>query len=141
MNAAPPRWHLRLEHYTAAVAGVADAVERVIQAADDELIMAGAIQRFETCWELGWKLMRDYLRWAGNPVEVPVAINVIRAGFQANLIDDGDLWVAAMKDRNLMSHVYDPDEFRRIVARIVSLYLTMFQRLERRMAGERDVGH
>ncbi len=102
--------------------------------------MAGTVQRFENAWEMGWKLMRDFLRWSGTPVEVAVPINVIRAAMQVNLIDDGDTWVRAMKDRNVMSHVYDAVQFRDIAARTGSEYLTMFQRLQARMEGQRDRG-
>jgi nucleotidyltransferase substrate binding protein (TIGR01987 family) len=84
--------------------------------------------------------MRDYLSWAGSPLQVPSPINAIRAGFQINLIDDGDVWVRAKDDRNLMSHVYEPKAFYAIAGRIATDYLPMFEQLLARMVSERSAG-
>lgn len=85
--------------------------------------------------------MRDYLRDAGNPVEVPTAINVIRAAFQLNLITDGDCWVEAMKARNKMAHEYDPLAFQAVVVDVRDIYLPLLQGLKTRLEAERDAGN
>ena len=85
--------------------------------------------------------MRDYLFSAGNPVEVPVAINVIRASFEANIIADGDAWVRAMKARNIMSHEYDCDAFTQTVDQISIAYLPLLQSLRSKLQAERDAGN
>ncbi len=135
------RWILRLDNFLLALKLLEEAVARMKLQPQDELVTAGTIQRFEICWELGWKLLRDYLFFAGSPVEVPVPINVIRASFQANLIADGDAWVAAMRARNKMSHVYDSDAFRKTAADIDVAYLPLLQVLADRMQKERDASH
>ena len=135
------RWLLRLENFLSALALLEEAIARVALQPDDELVAAGTVQRFEICWELGWKVLRDYLFYAGSPVEVPVPINVIRAAFQAGLISDGDKWVSAMRARNEMSHVYDPVAFRKTVSAIREIYFPLLQALETRMTKERDAAN
>jgi nucleotidyltransferase substrate binding protein (TIGR01987 family) len=138
---AEPRWHLRLGNFLRALSLLEEAVSRHLSAADDDLIKAGLIQRFEICWELGWKLMRDYLHAAGSPVDVPVPINVIRAAFQVGLIADGDAWVAAMKARNQWAHVYDQAVFEQAVRDIAADYLPLLRALGTVMQGERNAGN
>ena len=82
--------------------------------------------------------MRDYLFFAGNPVDIPVPINVIRASFEANVIADGDAWVSAMKARNMMSHEYDRQAFAQIVDKIAKEYLPLLQALRSKLQVQRD---
>lgn len=106
-----------------------------------ELEKAGFVQQFEVCWEAGWKAMRDYLYAVGSPVDVPVARNVIRAAFEANLVSDGDMWVEAMKARNIMSHEYDCSAFGETVIKIGTDFLPLLVSLRARLIGERDAGN
>lgn len=135
------RWHQRFENFLGALASLEDTAVLMSKRALSDLEKAGAVQQFEVCWEAGWKTMRDYLFSAGSPVEVPVAINVIRASFEANIIADGDAWVSAMKARNIMSHEYDRDAFTRTVDKISIEYLPLLQSLRSKLQAERDAGN
>ncbi len=106
-----------------------------------DLEKAGTVQRFEICWELAWKSMRDYLRDVGNPVAVASPINVIRAAFQINLVDDGDAWVQAMKARNKMAHEYDCVAFEATVVDVRDIYLPLLQSLRTKLETERVAGN
>ncbi|MEP6785437.1 MAG: nucleotidyltransferase substrate binding protein [Sphingomonadales bacterium] len=134
-----PRWHLRFEGYRAALARLSDAMAK--GSALSDLERAGAIQRFEGAWELAWKTMRDYLWATGIPVETPTPANVIRAAFQVDLIDDGDIWFRAMQDRNRTSHEYDEAAAARVFAAIDSFYLPMLVTLESRLGREAERGN
>lgn len=101
---------------------------------------AGLVQQFEISWELGWKTVRDFLVEGGSPVQTPTAANVIRAAFDLGLIDDGDAWIAAMKARNTMAHVYDPVAFEEIGAAIGARFAPLLHRLIARLEGERERG-
>lgn len=135
------RWHQRFENFLGALASLEDTASLMTQRALSELEKAGAVQQFEVCWEAGWKVMRDYLFAAGNPVAVPVPINVIRAAFEANIIADGDAWVEAMKARNIMSHEYDCAAFTQTVDKISIEYLPLLQSLRSKLKAERDAGN
>ena len=136
-----PRWHLRLDNFLAALASLETSALIVSQRELSELEKAGFVQQFEVCWEAGWKALRDYLYAAGSPVDVPVARNVIRAAFEANLVSDGDMWVEAMKARNIMSHEYDCSAFGETVTRIGTDFLPLLIALRAKLLGERDAGN
>jgi nucleotidyltransferase substrate binding protein (TIGR01987 family) len=136
-----PRWHLRFKNFCSTLALVEEAVARMERSDYSDLEKAGTVQRFEICWELAWKSMRDYLNDAGNPVEVPSAINVIRTAFQVNLIADGDGWVQAMKARNKMTHEYDIEAFEATVFDVRDTYLPMLLALRTRLEAERVAGN
>ncbi len=136
-----PRWHLRFENYRGALALLTDAVERLERGELSQLEREGTIQRFEYTWELAWKTLRDYLAECGNAVEVPVAKNVIRAAFQANLIDDGDAWVDAMRARNQMSHEYNCEVFEKIVIAIKDIYYPLLVSLSIKLSAEYAAGN
>jgi nucleotidyltransferase substrate binding protein (TIGR01987 family) len=136
-----PRWHLRLDNFLGALASLEASAGLASERDLSELEKAGFVQQFEVCWEAGWKAMRDYLYTAGSPVDVPVARNVIRAAFQANLIADGDMWIEAMKARNVMSHEYDCSAFDKTVGKIAVDFLPLLTSLHARLVEERDAGN
>jgi len=66
---------------------------------------AGVIQFFETTFELSWKLMKDYLEYLGYDINSPR--EAIKKSFSIELINEGDMWLQALIDRNLTVHTYD----------------------------------
>ena len=136
-----PRWHLRLDNFLATLASLEASTLLASKRELSDLEKAGFVQQFEVCWEAGWKAMRDYLYAVGSPVDVPVARNVIRAAFETNLVSDGDMWVEAMKARNIMSHEYDCSAFGKTVTKISADFLPLLVSLRARLIGERDAGN
>jgi nucleotidyltransferase substrate binding protein (TIGR01987 family) len=66
---------------------------------------AGLIQFFEMSFELAWKVLKDYLEEEGYTVVSPR--DSIKQAFQAGLLDNGHIWIEALKDRNLTVHTYE----------------------------------
>lgn len=88
----------------------------------------GAIQRFEFCIELAWKTTREYLLAQGfSDINSPKS--VMREAYAYNIIDDEQLWVKALNDRNLTSHVYDETTADEIFTRICNLYIVGLKKL------------
>lgn len=106
MSEPTPRWLLRLENYDSAVTWLGEALDLAASRGLSELEKAGTIQRFEIAWELGWKVMADYLAHALAPPDEYTPSRSIRAAFSAGLIADGDAWMAAGRLRNQLSHTY-----------------------------------
>ncbi len=48
--------------------------------------------------------------------------STFREAFQYGLIEDGDLWIDMLKDRNLTSHIYDEDVLIEIYNKIKYRY-------------------
>lgn len=66
---------------------------------------AGAIQAFEFCYELAWKMMKRALLSRGLETGSPK--DVFRKAAIDNLIDDPEIWFFFLEQRNLSSHVYE----------------------------------
>ena len=56
-----------------------------------ELEQAGIIQFFEMTFELGWKVLKDYLESDGYIVKSPR--ETIKQAFQNEIINDGHIWM------------------------------------------------
>jgi len=74
---------------------------------------AGAVQAFEFCYELAWKLMKRVLESRGLEVGSPK--DTFRKAFEEGLIDDPEVWFEFQKKRNLSSHTYNEENLDVIV--------------------------
>ena len=89
--------------------------------------LQGLIQCFEYNFELGWKVMKDYLENEGYTVSTPR--ETIKTGFSIDLIDDGALWLDALEKRNLMSHTYEESVALLVGDTIRNSYYLMIENL------------
>jgi len=101
-----------------------------------QLELEGVIQRFEFTFELSWNLLKDRLEYDGVVITTVTPRNVIREAYSAKLIDDCEVWIDMLTDRNLMSHTYDFDRFRAVVENVHSRYLTVLNDIYQRLAVE-----
>jgi nucleotidyltransferase substrate binding protein (TIGR01987 family) len=99
-----PRWRERLDSYRKALHFLQQAVR---QAEYSELERAGLVQAFEFTFELGWKLLKDYLEAEGYVVNSPRS--AIQTAVQAQLLseENGYDWLEALQSRNRLAHTYD----------------------------------
>ncbi len=108
MNYPPEkRWQQRFENYQKVLEVLDSAVAAVAANPGDMLYRIALIQSFKFSWELGWKVLKDYLNHEGIEVQPPTPRQVIKQAFQQQVIQDGQLWINMLEARNTMSHVYD----------------------------------
>lgn len=128
MNYHPsPRWYLRLDTFRSTVTLLQEAVDLKRQRGLSDLELEGMVQRFVVSWEQGWKLLREFLIEELVNLDALTAAAVIRAAFATGLIEDGDLWMAAGKARNTLSHTYDSAARDAAIVAIEQDYLPMFR--------------
>ncbi|WP_375402666.1 nucleotidyltransferase substrate binding protein [uncultured Sphingomonas sp.] len=132
------RWKQRFGNYRRALSLLREAVVALRAGQLSMLEREGLIQRFEYTWELGWKVMRDYLIDAAYGTKIMVPADVIRAANETGLIKDGDGWIKAQRSRNQMAHEYDPTAFERITREIADQHLELLEDLERTLGPEVD---
>lgn len=83
-----------------------------------------AIQRFEMCWELAWKVLR--LRLAREGIEALSPRQVFQEALSVGLIHDGNGWSGLQKMRNETSHTYDEDLADEVYTYVRDIGLPLF---------------
>ena len=115
------RWIQRLDNYQRALTHLQSAVELMAQRELSQLEKQGVIQAFEFCWELAWKLMKDYLQWQGI-ADLSGARDAIREAFRQGLIDDGQVWMAMLQDRRRTVKTFDEPILQELLNAISGSY-------------------
>lgn len=104
----------------------------------DELDIDGSIKRFELCYELSWKLIREYLADRGIICNNPR--DSFKNAFSNELIDSEDVWMKMIEDRNALVHTYTFEESRKIFERIKNSYVGslkyLYKAIKEKSAGE-----
>ena len=89
----------------------------------------GVIQRFEYCFELAWKTLKDHMEANGVVFATITPRHVLRDGFAAKLLSDGQVWIDMLNHRNLLSHTCNMANFEEAVEAIHTRYLSAIGRL------------
>ncbi len=119
MTKSPSSFHLI--NFKSALVGLGRAL--VFSKDEHELVIDGTIQRFEYCFELCWKAMRESLMLEGLEANSPK--ETLRQAFAAEWITDERLWLDMLEDRNLTSHTYFIDMAERVYDHLAKYYQAM----------------
>lgn len=114
---------LGIERLKQAVDKLEDALERV----HDDLDRDGAIQRFEFTVELLWKTLAMQLTYQGISCQSPRSC--IKEAFRHGLINDDEILLDMIEDRNRSSHVYSEKVAEEIFLRVSKLYAPSIRRV------------
>lgn len=91
-----------------------------------EISQAGIIHAFEYTFELWWKALQRYVEYVGT-VDQYGPSATIKNAFQYGLLEDGQIWMDMLRDRNLTAHTYKEDIARDIYKRIISTHIKAFE--------------
>jgi nucleotidyltransferase substrate binding protein (TIGR01987 family) len=125
MNKKEIRWKQRFQNFKKAFSHLDEAVQKA-----DELSVLekeGLIQRFEYTFELAWKTLKDFLE--SENVEAKFPRDVIKKGFQYEIILNGEVWMEMLEKRNLMAHTYDEEVFETAVNHVVHFFFPEIKQL------------
>ena len=90
---------------------------------ENSLAIDASIQRFEFCIELFWKVLKKFLAEEGKIAKTPK--QALQEAYQIDWIDNEELWLEMLKDRNETSHTYNEDLAKAIYSHIASYYKQM----------------
>lgn len=111
------------------------ALERFGEAlAEDQsnpLAIDGSIQRFEFCFELGWKFIKKMLMDVEG-IEALSPKKALQSAYQLGWIEDELAWLKMLNDRNLTSHTYREEYAQEIYVQL-PLHLKQMQLLQIRL--------
>jgi len=122
------RWKQRFQNYKKALITVKNAVTLAASRELSDLEKQGMIQGFEFTFELAWNVMKDYLEEQGI-TDIIGSKNAIRHAFNKGLVDDGEIWMNMVRDRNLASHIYDDETAEELFNEIRNTYYNQFNKL------------
>ena len=94
----------------------------------DTLQKDGVIQRFEFTFELAWKTLKAIFENEGI-IGLNSPKTVFREAFHAQIIDDEEIWLSMLGDRNAASHTYNEAVAAEIYHQITSKYIPLLDEL------------
>ena len=125
MNGKVIRWKQRFQNFEKAFFQFEKAVLQIDELSTLE--KEGLIQRFEYTFELAWKTLKDFLE--SENVEAKFPREVIKKGFQYEIISNGEVWMEMLENRNLMTQTYDERIFESAVELAVRSFYSEIKRL------------
>lgn len=131
------RWKQRFSNYLRALERLSKAVELAGERKLSDLEELGMIQGFEFTHELAWNVLKDFLQHQGLSNLIG-SKDAVRSAFQNGLIENGEVWMSMILDRNRSSHTYNEDTAREIAGRILDDYYPAFQQMAERFKDLRD---
>ena len=122
------RWEQRFDNFKRAFVLLREALENDLDQLN-QLEKEGIIQRFEYTFELAWKTLKDFMEHDGIILDKISPKSVLKQAFSSKYINNIDVWIKMINDRNLMSHTYNFQTFEKIIITIKDEYLTILDEL------------
>lgn len=98
---------------------------------ENEFIIGGVIDKFYIQFELGWKVLKECLKYEGrSEANTGSPREIIKAAYAVYDFIDEDIWLAMLKARNDTAHIYDVNAAKTLVADIISLYIPEFEHMK-----------
>ena len=120
---------LRQTSFSQAIARFSEALD----APESDLTRDAAIQRFEFCFELAWKVIQERARAEGLDCQSPKGC--LKLAYKNGWIAEEAGWIAMLEDRNRTAHTYD-EALAKDVYRRFPNYLPLFQSLKTALRNE-----
>lgn len=99
--------------------------------------MIGIVRLFELCFEQAWKAMKELLEANGiSEGKTGSPKMILKAAYQAGMIQDEDVWLDALTSRNNVAHSYNKEIALDIINNTKERYYEMFRQLDETMQRE-----
>ena len=122
------RWKQRFANFQRAIKLLQEVPELDINELS-YLEKEGIIQRFEFTLELSWKTLIDKMEYDGLILDKISPKMVLKEAYKNKYIDNIELWLEMINDRNLLSHTYDFQVFEDVIPDIQLKYTPLLSEL------------
>ena len=112
-----------------------ERLREVLGEEKNSVVRDSAIKRFELCFELLWKTLKDYLEREGIICRSPRGC--LKEAFALGLLESESEWLEILKDRNLSVHTYLEELAEEIYEKLPS-HLKAMEELAAKL--ERELG-
>ncbi|MEW5907776.1 MAG: HI0074 family nucleotidyltransferase substrate-binding subunit [Patescibacteria group bacterium] len=110
-----------------------ERLEEVLNLEKTDITRDSAIKRFEICFDLAWKTIKEQAKKQGVECNSPRIC--FKTAFQLKLIDYDDEWLNMIDDRNLTTHLYKEEYADKVYSHLKS-YLGLFKKLKNTISQE-----
>lgn len=122
-----------LHNFSNALDRFASAVDRYEEFKNEgfeDVYLDLIVKRFEFTYEMSWKALKRYLEFLGFEPKSPRM--TFKEAYAQQLIEDEDVWLEMIEQRNLTSHIYDESEIEEILNKR-ELYKETFTQLKAKL--------
>ena len=118
----------RFDQYAVNLSALRKADEQDLS---NEFIQSGIVDKFSLQFELGWKLLKELLRYEGDAnAATGSPRDILKSAFRYfDFIDEG-AWLGMLRDRNSISHIYDAEALQTLLSLVIETYIPAFEALE-----------
>ena len=100
----------------------------------NEFIVIGIIDKFYIQFELGWKVLKELLRYEGaNQAAMGSPREIIKTAYVYFDFMEESIWLEMLRDRNDTTHIYNEEAAQQLVERILHQYIGVFVSLEQQI--------
>ena len=79
----------------------------------ESIYLDAVVKRFEFTYEMSWKALKRYLDYLG--IEAKSPRQVFKEAYTHGILENEDIWLDMIEQRNMTSHVYDESEIKEIL--------------------------
>lgn len=102
---------------------------------ENEFVRGGIIAKFSLQFELGWKLLKELMKYEGDRVAATGSPReIIKAAYAYYDWMDEEIWLHMLRDRNDTAHIYDAELAERLVATIIDQFIPESERMNDNIA-------
>lgn len=122
----------KFDNFSSALETLKQAKEQDLE---NEFVQDGVISKFSLQFDLGWKLMKELLKYEGDKTAATGSPReIIKAAYACYDWIDEEIWLQMLRDRNDTAHIYDAALAKRLVATIIDRYIPEFERMSSNVA-------
>lgn len=97
----------------------------------NEFVVSGIIYKFYIQFELGWKVLKELLRYEGaNQAATGSPREIIKTAYAYFDFIEENIWLEMLRDRNDTTHIYNEEAAQKLVEKILHRYIAVFVTLE-----------
>lgn len=100
----------------------------------NEFIISGIIDKFFIQFELGWKVLKELLKYEGRSVaNTGSPRDILKSAYTIYDFIDEEVWLSMLRSRNDMTHIYNEDSAKELVQIILKSYIPAFVLMKERI--------
>lgn len=97
----------------------------------NEFIVSGIIDKFFIQFELGWKVLKELMKYEGKTeASTGSPRSIIKSAYTIYSFIDEEIWLDMLRARNDMTHIYDGEAAQKLVGKILEKYIPEFQKMK-----------